>query len=233
MVLITKEFVSQSTPLTIEDMAVWFKCIQEYQALGFFNGGFKSGASQPRKHMQLVPLRSISITSTVPYRTPFDTLLYSVLEKQTLPYTINPDQILTIPQFTFPHGVVMLGGDILRMAPMEAGKYLITLYLRLLNHCSMPRVYQTATDLASSVSPVAPSKDILTPEQDYTSHNVLLTKDYLFVVPRTIEAYPDSLSVNALAYAGYFLANKESNTVNVLRTAGSLQTLKVCAMGHT
>ena len=231
MVLITKEFISQTTPLTIEDFSIFFKCIIEYNSLGFFNGGFHSGASQPRKHMQLVPLSSISITSTLS-RIPLDTLIHQVLESQPIPYSINTEQILTIPQFKFPHGLIMLGGDILRMSPMDAGKYLSSLYSKLLQHCSMTRLYETVQTYNSITNPSKPSKEILTLEQDYTSHNVLLTKEYIFVVPRKKESYMNDISVNALGYAGYFLARSDSTTVQTLQSKGPLEILKACATGE-
>ena len=34
----------------------WWRCLDEYESLGFYNGGTEAGASQPHKHLQLVPL---------------------------------------------------------------------------------------------------------------------------------------------------------------------------------
>jgi ATP adenylyltransferase len=56
VLIVTREFEHQDNLLTETDFAAWFRCMQEYKSLGFYNGGVVAGASQTHKHMQLIPL---------------------------------------------------------------------------------------------------------------------------------------------------------------------------------
>lgn len=56
LLLITRAFEHQETPLTPADFDVLWRCMVELDALGFYNAGMSAGASQPHKHLQMVPL---------------------------------------------------------------------------------------------------------------------------------------------------------------------------------
>jgi len=56
VVLVTRRFERQECLLTAEDFAALIACLSEVDGLGFYNGGVEAGASQLRKHLQLVPL---------------------------------------------------------------------------------------------------------------------------------------------------------------------------------
>jgi ATP adenylyltransferase len=56
LLLVTRRFERQERLLTIEDFAALITCLSEINGLGFYNGGIEAGASQPRKHLQFVPL---------------------------------------------------------------------------------------------------------------------------------------------------------------------------------
>lgn len=56
LLVITREFEDQRSLLTRRDFAALLRCMAEYESLGFYNGGVEAGASQPHKHLQLVPL---------------------------------------------------------------------------------------------------------------------------------------------------------------------------------
>jgi ATP adenylyltransferase len=56
LLIVTREFEDQRTLLTPRDFDAWWRCLAEYESLGFYNGGVEAGASQPHKHLQLVPL---------------------------------------------------------------------------------------------------------------------------------------------------------------------------------
>lgn len=62
--LVTKEVKPQTHVLEIDDIAATFACIQAYRVEGqelfaFFNSGPNSGASQPHRHLQLLPVQSM------------------------------------------------------------------------------------------------------------------------------------------------------------------------------
>jgi ATP adenylyltransferase len=56
LLVITRLFEAQESPLTKSDFEAWWTCLAEFSALGFYNSSPVSGASQPHKHMQLIPL---------------------------------------------------------------------------------------------------------------------------------------------------------------------------------
>lgn len=55
LLLVTREFEHQERLLTPSDFEALFLCLAEYPSLGFYNGGRIAGASQPHKHLQVVP----------------------------------------------------------------------------------------------------------------------------------------------------------------------------------
>jgi ATP adenylyltransferase len=56
VLLVTRRFERQERLLTVDDFAALVTCLDEVDGLGFYNGGVEAGASQARKHLQLVPL---------------------------------------------------------------------------------------------------------------------------------------------------------------------------------
>ncbi len=56
LLIITRHFESQESPLTLADFQALWTCLREYDSLGFYNSGPRAGASQPHKHLQTVPL---------------------------------------------------------------------------------------------------------------------------------------------------------------------------------
>eukprot|EP01137_Pigoraptor_chileana_P000361 Opistho-2@36397 len=64
--VVTRAFEQQTDPLNRDDFEELWKVVVSLDGLGFFNCGPLSGASQPHKHMQVVPL---------PEGAPIETLL--------------------------------------------------------------------------------------------------------------------------------------------------------------
>lgn len=56
LLIVTREFEDQENLLTPADFSALWTCMAEYNAAGFYNGGEAAGASQPHKHLQIVPL---------------------------------------------------------------------------------------------------------------------------------------------------------------------------------
>lgn len=56
ILIVTREFEAQTNWLTLQDFEALQLAMQEIEGLGFYNGGTLAGASQPHKHLQLVPL---------------------------------------------------------------------------------------------------------------------------------------------------------------------------------
>ncbi|MBL6991292.1 MAG: phosphorylase [Bacteriovoracaceae bacterium] len=80
ILIVTRSFVEQSSPLTISDFEALWKCMLEYDALGFYNSGATSGASQKHRHLQMVPLPLMPGLTKLPIEPisnlPFDHYLF-------------------------------------------------------------------------------------------------------------------------------------------------------------
>jgi ATP adenylyltransferase len=71
LLIVTRSFEEQESPLTLEDFEALWLCMAEGEGLGFYNSGPDAGASQPHKHLQLV---SVPV-GVGPERTPLEPLL--------------------------------------------------------------------------------------------------------------------------------------------------------------
>jgi ATP adenylyltransferase len=56
LLIVTRCFEDQERLLTQADFSALWRCLLEFDGLGFYNGGEIAGASQPHKHLQLIPL---------------------------------------------------------------------------------------------------------------------------------------------------------------------------------
>jgi ATP adenylyltransferase len=56
LLIVTRMFEDQQTLFTREDCEALLICLAEIDGLGFYNAGPAAGASQPHKHLQLIPL---------------------------------------------------------------------------------------------------------------------------------------------------------------------------------
>lgn len=59
ILLVTRDFYSQNTHLSYEDIKNSILLLKVMNGVIFFNGGKDAGASQPRKHLQCIPLSSM------------------------------------------------------------------------------------------------------------------------------------------------------------------------------
>lgn len=66
LLIVTREFQHQEALLTRADFEALWTCLIEMNGLGFYNGGTAAGASQPHKHLQVVPLPIASEGPDVP-----------------------------------------------------------------------------------------------------------------------------------------------------------------------
>lgn len=59
--IVTREFESQLNWLTLADFVALHRCLTDVAGLFFYNGGPAAGASQPHKHLQVVPQQSMTL----------------------------------------------------------------------------------------------------------------------------------------------------------------------------
>ncbi len=66
ILIVTREFASQDSLLTLADFQALALGLAEIDGLGFYNGGQIAGASQRHKHLQIVPLPFVPDGSPLP-----------------------------------------------------------------------------------------------------------------------------------------------------------------------
>lgn len=118
LLVVTREFVSQEAPLDRADFAALAACMAEFDSLGFYNGGAAAGASQPHKHLQLVPL-------------PLDPGPYAVPVEAVLGPVAGREGILIVPGLPFRHAFAWLSRA-LEGAPTDAAARLEPLHAEML-----------------------------------------------------------------------------------------------------
>ncbi len=95
LLIVTRAFEEQETLLTRGDFEALWKCLAEYEGLGFYNSGTVSGASQPHKHLQVVPLPLAPAGPALPIGPAIDSA------------GLSPDAH-SLDALPFPHAVVAL-----------------------------------------------------------------------------------------------------------------------------
>lgn len=97
--------------------------MEEYQGLGFYNGGEEAGASQSHKHLQFVPLPLAPEGPQVPV-------------EPLLAEAVFEDDFGTVPAFPFLHVVARTGSEIVK-SPAEAAETSFNLYCEMLRRVGM------------------------------------------------------------------------------------------------
>jgi ATP adenylyltransferase len=106
LLIVTRAFEPQDSPLTVADFHALARCLADVDGLGFYNAGTVAGASQPHKHLQLVPVP----LGFGPEATPLDLAISP---------TTAPGAVATLPVLPFAHAFIPLDGSRLtaRRAP--------------------------------------------------------------------------------------------------------------------
>jgi len=55
LLIVTREFEQQTSPLTLGDFDALWRCMEALDGLAFYNSGREAGASQAHKHIQMIP----------------------------------------------------------------------------------------------------------------------------------------------------------------------------------
>lgn len=166
--------------MTLHDFEALWTVLQEIDGFAFYNGGRLAGASQPHKHLQVIPLPFVP-DDPMPYaRLPIDPVIQAALPTSG---------VATVPILPFQHAIAPLQLRS-RCDRSQAVKQLQHVYHALLQAC----------DLAVS--------DGDTPAVASGAYNLLATRDWMFLVPRSAEAY-GKIGINSLGFAGALLVKNE------------------------
>lgn len=192
LLIVTHQFEHQEALLTRNDFQALMICMAEFEGLGFYNGGVEAGASQPHKHLQMVPLPLITAGfRAAAYARP------AVPIEPLLPSARFEDEIGVIPAFSFVHAFCRLDRALGERPPVAAeaaiGRY----------HALLDTVGLKAIMVGGEPRQSAP-------------YNLLMTRDWMLVVPRSRECFA-SISVNALGFAGSLFVRNEAQRRAVKR----------------
>jgi len=186
ILLITKEYQSQTSPLLPPDLVQTYLLLLAAQRAGrryfaFYNCGELSGASQPHKHLQLIPVEDDG--------PPIERLA----RKTKIDY---PDRAFALNLLPYANHVRRLPSSLYSASYDDLDRELSSAFLSLL-------------DLVVSTVRHDPDYPSGTP-----SYNVILTLEHMHLIPRKkenhiLEETGEQLSVNSLGYAGLLLVKSE------------------------
>lgn len=202
LLIVTREFVDQETLLDAADFAALAACLREVDGLGFYNGGRAAGASQPHRHLQLVPLPLATGAWPVPMEAVFDQWASGG----------GTARLLRLP---FRNAFAVLEGSLVQ-AP-DAGERLREQYALMMAACGL------CEDAANDGGRAANE-----PERQRGPYNLLVTRRWMLLVPRSHEHF-GTVSVNALGFAGSLFVRDQSEMA-MLRAAGPMKALQAVAV---
>ncbi|GAA5844616.1 hypothetical protein JCM3766R1_002683 [Sporobolomyces carnicolor] len=204
--LVTKEFVKQTTPLSPVEVFAAYSILKQLATrekhLAFFNCGPESGASQPHKHLQFIPL-SNGVA-------PFDSFVDA-----NRPQDPRAGFQLPLPYANFT-ALLDLPSDPAQVAAYLGDRFLLLLDL-MIDHL---RRLAEVDPAQLKNGPVRLSN---------LSYNVVMTTSYMHLVPRSQERFkaPSGLeiSINSLGFAGMVLV-KEQDALEEVKKVGVVGVLK-------
>jgi ATP adenylyltransferase len=118
LLIVTRDFQRQDLLLDLADFEALMACMAEFDGIGFYNSAPEAGASQPHKHMQIVPLPLGDAGPSVPI-------------EPLLALAANGPQTQHIPGLPFRHAFARLALD--RAPPRELAMIALDCYRALLD----------------------------------------------------------------------------------------------------
>jgi len=159
LLIVTKASVPQEAALDRDDFAAIARCLAAADGLAFYNGGRDAGASQPHKHLQLVPLPLDAGAWAAPIEAVFDSWAA----------TGNVSRLLRLP---FRNAFSLLGG---LDDEARAAERLEELYAEQLAAIG---ALDPGAPRAANDEPVRPAP-----------YNLLVTRRWMLAVPRSRERF--------------------------------------------
>ncbi len=210
--IVTREYEPQETWLTLADFEALVRCLAEVEGLAFFNGGTTAGASQPHKHLQVVP----DLREQVDFS--MAAAIAAVEYKQAENEHAEDEAVGRSSLLPFRHAIIKFAhpddptrpaqpSDQQTAEALNAAQFL-TSYRRLLSAVGISSVNWQGSQTAA--------------------YNLLCTRQWMMVVPRSQEKHL-GISVNSLGFAGSLLV-KDEETLARLKAVGPLNLLR--AVGY-
>lgn len=194
LLIVTRRYEPQEALLDAADFGALVEAMRAIDGLGFYNGGTAAGASQPHKHLQMVPLPLGDGGPATPDHGVNGTPIESLLGGAQAVHGARP--IAIVPALRFRHAFARVDLGPGSGTASEAARVALDCYRALLDAVDVPSI-----DVGGVAHQGAP-------------YNLLVTRRWMLVVPRSAEC-AEGMSVNALGFAGSFF----------VRDAAQLQTL--------
>ncbi|KAI9272637.1 ATP adenylyltransferase-domain-containing protein [Phascolomyces articulosus] len=205
IILVTKEFKSQSQPLFPGDLLAAWQCMMTAfgttPALVFYNCGPFSGASQPHKHLQIVPLQGQNP------QPPIKALFNQIRDRKA-------GQIYVLENLPFVHVITPLDRSFIDSSTdnEEIADYLAQMFFGLLD-----AMFQQLRKHAT------PDREI--------SYNFIMTDQFMMIIPRSRELATLSqenlqVSINSLGFAGMLLVKTPEELASLEKHSDLMQVLK-------
>ena len=198
--IVTRAYEPQENWLTLADFEALGRCLGEVDGLGFFNGGKVAGASQPHKHLQVVPLAEMAL--------PIEVAVELARESAEKTATENAG-VWRSPLLPFEHAIAPLDPSHSAASETDQSQLAqtqLTNYQKLLSAVGI----HSATDWQGTQT---------------AAYNLLCTRKWMMVVPRSREEYAD-ISVNSLGFAGSLLV-KNREKLEQLKQLGPMKLLQL------
>lgn len=123
LLIVTRAYEDQEMFLTPGDFQALWHCLTEYDGLGFYNGGAAAGASQPHKHLQVVPIPLGEGGPPVPIEAVFGD-------------SVPRASVVSLPSLPFRHSFLALNASYWK-SPRDAGRRIWDRYRALLVHAGL------------------------------------------------------------------------------------------------
>lgn len=202
LLVVTRDFVDQETLLDASDFAALAACLRETDWLGFYNGGRAAGASQPHRHLQLVPLPLGAGAWSVPMEAVFD-------------QWASGGGVARLLRLPFRNSFAVLEPALFEGA--DAPARLLETYYAMLDACGVRE--ESANDDGRAANE---------PERQRAPYNLLVTRRWMLLVPRSRE-HCGTISVNALGFAGSLFV-RDAAEMDALRAVGPMGVLRAVAL---
>ena len=197
VIVITDAFEEQEVPLSVADFEATWMVVRGMQGeregvegvegveggMAFFNRGPLSGASQPHKHIQCVPLPLMNGMGS-----PFEGLIRAALSASS---DADASATVSVDALPFMHGV----RSVVDATPSDV-------------HAACEAILD---GLEARLQGMWTRDD---------SYNLLLTKEYLMVIPRRAE-FVESVGANAMGFAGSFFLGTQAEIDDLKRLGPS------------
>ncbi|MBW0539915.1 hypothetical protein O181_079630 [Austropuccinia psidii MF-1] len=204
--LVTKAFQSQMLPPSPMDLFALDAILKQAHAtependwIAFYNCGPESGASQPHKHFQFLPVEKS--------QNPFGDLITSCSPERE-------DDAFSFPSLSFTHFAVLLPKS--RLSSKSASSDSMEMELG--------RRFMTLLDLMILHLRHMSNKDTSVLRE--LSYNFVMTHSYMLLVPRSQENFGSSkISINSLGVGAGMILVKDQNQLDELMQMGIDQIL--------